>query len=210
VDVVHHGVDRQEFPPAADAGPDLGATCPARPPFFLCLGNTKPYKNIRSAIEAFALLASGDTTSRLVIAGRGDSRARLEAHAARLGVAERVQFTGPVPHASLLDLLHGAVALVFPSLVEGFGLPLVEAMSAGCPLIGSSAPAVAEVCGDSALLPDPRSPAEIAAAMRQMLDDRHLRDSLRARGLERAATFGWRTCAEKTLAVYRSVLEGSR
>ncbi len=210
VDVVHHGVDRHEFPPAAEADRDLGATRPARQPFFLCLGNTKPYKNIRAAIEAFSLLASGDTTSRLVITGRGDSRARLEALAAHLGVADRVQFTGPVPHASLLDLLHGAVALVFPSLVEGFGLPLVEAMSAGCPVIGSSAPTVTEVCGDSALLPDPRSPMQIAGAMRQVLDDAHLRDCLRTRGLERAATFGWRTCAEKTLAVYRSVLEESR
>jgi glycosyltransferase involved in cell wall biosynthesis len=199
--VVHHGVDRREFPPA-DGEPDGD-------PFFLCLGNTKPYKNTRAAIQGFALLAPDDRRCRLRVTGRGDSARNLGRLAARLGVGDRVAFTGPVPHGLLLELLHGARALVFPSLVEGFGLPLLEAMSAGCPVIGSTVPTVQEICGDAALLVDPHSPDAIAGAMRCLLDDDGARRNLRSRGLARADMFDWRTCAERTLTVYREVLAGA-
>jgi glycosyltransferase involved in cell wall biosynthesis len=201
VRVVHHGLDRAAFPPGN--GEAVGT-----PPYFLCLGNTKPYKNTRAAIEAFARLLADRPGCRLVITGRGDSRESLAELAATLRVAEAVRFTGPVPHGDLLELLHGAVALVFPSLVEGFGLPLVEAMSAGCPVVGSAAPTVAEVCGDAALLPDPTDPARIADAMRLMLDDSAVRREYRRRGFERAREFDWERCAAETLAVYREVLQG--
>jgi glycosyltransferase involved in cell wall biosynthesis len=200
VRVVHHGLDHDSFPPAC-------GEAAAGAPYFLCLGNTKPYKNTRAAIEAFAQLVVERPACRLVITGRGDSRESLGQLAARLGVAAAVRFTGPVSHPELLDLLHGAVALVFPSLVEGFGLPLVEAMSAGCPVVGSAAPTVAEICGDAALLPDPTDPARIAAAMRLMLDDPSARREYRRRGFERARDFDWARCAAGTLDVYREVLQ---
>lgn len=199
VRVVHHGVDDGEFPPAP-----TGAL--AGRPYFLCLGNTKPYKNTRGAVEAFARLRGEGRPCRLVITGRGDSQPNLEALAARLGVLDAVEFTGSVPHARLLDLLHGAVALVFPSLVEGFGLPLIEAMSAGCPVVGSAAPTVVEICGDAALLPDPSDPARIADAMRLMIEDDAARLEFRRRGFERAGEFDWQRCAARTLDVYREVL----
>lgn len=208
VHVVHHGVNRDAFPPVEAAPADAGAAAGDRgSPFFLCLGNTKPYKNTRAAVEAFSRVVSDGRPCRLFITGRGDSRESLARLARSLGVGERVIFTGPVAHARLLELLHGAVALVFPSLVEGFGLPLVEAMSAGCPIVGSSAPTVAEICADTALLPDPHSPEQIADAMRRLLNDPILRKELRARGARRAADFDWTRCACETLAVYRAVLE---
>jgi glycosyltransferase involved in cell wall biosynthesis len=215
VHVVYHGVDREAFPPlavASEAAPE--SRLPRDPagtevaaPFFLCLGNTKPYKNTRAAIAAFAMVAAERRDCRLLIAGRGDSRRNLEQLARRLGVADRVVFAGALSHAALLDRLHGAVALVFPSLVEGFGLPLIEAMSAGCPVVGSAAATVAEICGDAALLPDPFSPAAIAEAMRAVMSDARLRARLRDRGFQRAACFGWDACAGGTLSVYRAVLE---
>lgn len=211
VHVIHHGVDRDAFPPAGGAGPseEQGAAYELPPcPFFLCLGNTKPYKNTRGAIAAFAQVAGRRGDCRLLVTGRGDSRSNLSKLAADLGVDDRVVFTGPVSHQDLLALMHGAVALVFPSLVEGFGLPLVEAMSAGCPIVGSAAPTVAEICGDAALLPDPTSVAAIATAMRQVLDDGVLRGRLRERGFQRAVAFTWDRCARATLGVYRDVLEG--
>lgn len=208
VHVVHHGVDREMFPPGAD-GSEVAQNEAGHgfERFFLCLGNTKPYKNTRGAIAAFALLARDHPTCRLVITGRGDSRRNLARLAHDLGVGDRVSFTGPVTHETLLRLLHAAVALVFPSLVEGFGLPLVEAMSAGCPIVGSAAATVAEICEDAALLPDPSSPADIARAMRDVLLDGGVRERLRTKGLQRAACFTWDGCAKKTLAVYRLAME---
>jgi glycosyltransferase involved in cell wall biosynthesis len=199
VHVVHHGVDTQTFPP----GPALTRG----EPFFLCLGNTKPYKNTRAAIAAFASLAAEGRCCRLVVTGRGDSRRNLGALVRDLGIAGRVTFTGSVGHDRLLELMHGATALVFPSLVEGFGFPLVEAMAAGCPVVGSAAPTVAEICGDAALLPDPRSVDAIASAMRRVMDDAALRAALRSRGFARASCFTWEACARATLAVYRLALE---
>ena len=202
VSVVYHGVDPRQFPPSA-TGDRRGD---GEPPFFLSLGNTKPYKNTRAAVEAFARVAAAHPTVRLFVTGRGDSRQNLGALARSLGIVDRVVFTGPVTHERLLTLLHGAVALVFPSLVEGFGLPLIEAMSAGCPIVGSSAPTVAEICGDAALLPSPADVEAIAAAMLEMLQNASARETLRARGLERAASFTWDRCARETLAVYRETL----
>lgn len=219
VQVVHHGVDRALFPakgsgtvsPFGDdelRNRDQAAALAA--PYFLSLGNTKPYKNTRAAIGGFARVAAGHPDCRLVVTGRSDSRANLERFARDLGIRDNVDFTGPVPHERLLDLLHGATALIFPSLVEGFGFPLIEAMSAGCPIVGSSAPTVAEICGDAALLPDPRSHAEVGDAMRTVLEDTALRQDLRARGFARAGDFTWDACARKTLAVYRKALGKTR
>lgn len=206
VTVIHHGVARDDFPPAATA-PAAGERSSSGETFFLCLGNTKPYKNTRAAISAFALIAGSHAGCRLFITGRTDSQRNLEALVRDLGLNGRVSFTGAVPQVRLVELMHQAVGLVFPSLVEGFGLPLVEAMSAGCPVVGSSAPTVAEICGDAALLPDPRSPVAVAEAMRRLLEDPPLRLELRRKGFARAALFTWDACARATLALYRSLEE---
>lgn len=198
VEVVHHGVDHGAF--------TFGSGPAASPPYFLGIGNTRPYKNMPAALQAFAICARQRADVRLVIAGRGDSVAALEPLARSLGVADRVRFVGPVAHWPLLELLHGAAALVFPSLVEGFGFPVLEAMSAGCPVIASRAPAVVEVAGGAALLCEATEPDQFAAAMTKLLDDRQLRNELRVRGRERAAQFSWERCAAGTLAVYRQLL----
>jgi glycosyltransferase involved in cell wall biosynthesis len=196
--VVHHGVDHQAFP---FAGGGVGS-----PPYFLALGNTRPYKNIPTALRALASCARHHPEVRLIVAGRGDSIPTLQPLARRLGVADRVRFAGPLPQAALLELLHGATALVFPSIVEGFGFPVLEAMAAGCPVVASRIPTLVEVAGDAALFCDPAEPDQFAAAMLRLLEDDSRRADLALRGCERAAQFSWERCAAETLAVYQQLL----
>ena len=210
VDVIPHGVDHAMFSPAAvDVAPEGG-------PYFLCLGNSKPYKNIQMALRAFALCAgaarpggAGDEV-RLTITGRGDSTRELQRLARRLNIDRRVVFTGPLPHADVVRLLHGARALIFPSIVEGFGFPVIEAMAAGCPVIASRAPAVAEIAGDAALSCDAGDAEAFAAAMWRMLCEPDLRTALREAGISRASAFTWTATASKTLAVYERLLAERR
>jgi glycosyltransferase involved in cell wall biosynthesis len=207
VDVIPHGVDSAAFrAPDADAPPET-------PPYFLCLGNTRPYKNIPTALRAFALCtASHDAgtrapdAARLIVTGRGDSAGELRRLARRLGIERRVTFTGSASRTEVVRLLHGARALLFPSLVEGFGFPVLEAMSAGCPVIASRAPAILEVTGDAALCCEAGDAEAFAAAMRRTLDDPGLHGALRRAGVSRAATFTWDRTAARTLAVYDRLL----
>lgn len=196
--VVHHGVDHQAFP--------FGADKKRSPPYFLTLGNTRPYKNMPTALRVFASCARRHADVRLVVAGRGDSIRTLLPLARALGIADRVRFVGPLPHAELIGLLHGATALVFPSIVEGFGFPVLEAMATGCPVVASNIPTVVEVAGDAALLCDPADPDQFAGAMMRLLDDDTVRADLALRGCERAARFSWERCAAETLAVYQQLL----
>jgi glycosyltransferase involved in cell wall biosynthesis len=200
LETVHHGVDHALFPNARD---DRG---PAQPPYFFCLGNSRPYKNMRTAFLAFAVCVLARPDARLVVTGRGDSTAELRHLARQLDIDDQVTFTGLVGHDELITLLHGAVALVFPSLVEGFGLPVLEAMASGCPIVASNCPTLTEIAENAALLCDPTSSDDFAAAMVRLLDDQPLRSRLRSRGIERAAGFTWARCAERTLGVYEALL----
>jgi glycosyltransferase involved in cell wall biosynthesis len=155
---------------------------------------------------AFAVCVLARPDARLVVTGRGDSTAELRHLARQLDIDDQVTFTGLVGHDELLTLLQGAVALVFPSLVEGFGLPVLEAMASGCPIVASNCPTLTEIAEDAALLCDPTSSDDFAAAMVRLLDDQPLRSRLRSRGIERAAGFTWARCAERTLGVYEALL----
>jgi alpha-1,3-rhamnosyl/mannosyltransferase len=121
----------------------------------------------------------------------------------------RIRFLGFVPDAALPGLYRGASMLVFPSRGEGFGLPPLEAMACGTPVVAGRAGSIPEVVGDAALLVDPGDPDAIAAAMRRIDGDDGLRARLVADGLARAAALRWPSCAEATLAVYRAALGGS-
>ena len=193
---VHHGVDRESFPPRQGAEPEQ--------PYLMVLGNTRPYKNIPAALEGFARLK--DRRVRMAIAGRGDWFQPLSRLARRLGVEERITFHQRATDNQILELLHGARALVFPSLIEGFGLPLIEAMSAGCPVIASAVPVVQEICGDAARFFDPHNPDDIAGAMTEVTASATRREQLRQLGYRRIQAFTWPRCAEQTLAVYRGLL----
>ena len=166
------------------------------------------HKNLFRLLEAFALLDTPDT--RLVVVGHaGLDQERLRARATELGVDERLHFTGWVDEADLEGLYSIATAFVYPSLMEGFGMPVLEAMYRGVPVACSNVSAMPEVAGDAAELFDPTDPAAITAALSRLLGDPLRREELVARGSERWKAFSWERAAEETLAVYERALGAS-
>lgn len=170
--------------------------------YLLYLGSNKPHKNLPALIAAFQRV---QTDASLVIAGRWDARFdQPKQMVQRYGLAERVRFLHDVAEENVPALLSGAIAFVFPSLYEGFGLPPLEAMACGTPVIASNRSSLPEVVGDAGLLVPPQ-PVALADAIQRLLDDRVLRDRLRERGLARAQDFSWQHTARQTLQVYESV-----
>ncbi len=174
------------------------------PRYVMYLGSNKPHKNIAMLIEAFATV---DTDALLVIAGQWDARfPQAKQRVQQLRLSDRVRFLHNIDDHDVPALLSGAAAFVFPSLYEGFGLPPLEAMACGASVIASRTSSLPEVVGDAGLLVLPQ-PAPFADAIARLLDDAALEDQLRARGLERAATFTWVNTARQTLAVYEQVVQ---
>lgn len=178
-------------------------------PYVLYLGSNKPHKNLVRLVEAFARVT--DHAARLVIAGAWDARypeARRRAEA--LGLTDRIAFLGPVAEAELATLYAGAALFVFPSLYEGFGLPVLEAMACGVPVVCSNRSSLPEVAGDAAIQVDPLDVIALAAAIGRVLGDAALADDMRQRGLRQAARFSWTETAQQTLTVYRSLIARKR
>jgi len=175
--------------------------------FFLFAGVLKERKNVAGIIRAFALFAASNKTHELIIAGKqnGAYAQSLLQLACDLGVKERIHFVGYVPDAQLAYLYSKAQAFIFPSFIEGFGMPVLEAMHAGLPVITSKRGALAEVAGNAALLVDPRSPQEIATAMEHIAGDADLRKELIEMGLARAAQFSWLKTAGEILEIITDV-----
>jgi glycosyltransferase involved in cell wall biosynthesis len=175
--------------------------------YFLTLGTLQPRKNLARLVAAFAALRSEDV---LVLAGKhGWLCEDLLAQVRRLGLEGRVLFPGYVRDEDKAALLSGALAFVFPSLYEGFGLPVLEAQACGCPVITSTTSSLPEVAGDAALLVDPGDTAAITAAMRCVAADPALRDALVERGFANARRFSWAACARSVLGAIERVARGN-
>ena len=156
--------------------------------YLLCVSNRKRHKNEFRVVEALAhARIAGET--RLVFTG--NSTSEIAGCIERHRLTPFVHFTGRVPEEKLPSLYRGAEALVFPSLYEGFGLPVLEAMACGVPVVTSNTTALPETAGDAALLVDPTSVEQISEAMKQVVSDNSLRQRLRKKGLERATQFSW-------------------
>ncbi len=174
-------------------------------PIVLAVSALLAHKNLCPLVEAMACIKRDVPEAVLVVpANRTPLQGELETHAARVG--STVMFPGWVSAAELEGLYSAAACFVFPSIREGFGLPVLEAMRRGVPVVCSNTSAVPEVAGDAALLVDPRRPEEIAGAISRVLTDADLAASLRRRGENRAAEFSWRRTAEETLASYDRAL----
>jgi glycosyltransferase involved in cell wall biosynthesis len=175
-------------------------------PFLLSIGGVSPNKNHFRTLRAFAAAFPGDSRVRLAVVNRFGDPAPLRALACELGVSDRYLSLGCPPDDDLVTLLNGASGLVFCSIVEGFGLPILEAMACGCPVITSCLSCMPEVAGDAALFADPYDVEDIAAVMRRLVAEPSLQGELRARGLQRARGFTWERAARSTLEVYDECL----
>lgn len=177
-------------------------------PYLLFVGVRQPRKNLPRAIRAFiSAKRDHDLPHRLAVAGKPGWCAD-ETEAAISAAGEAVVTLGYVPDADLPALYAGADAFLFPSLYEGFGIPVLEAFACEAPVITSKVSALPEVAGNAALLVDPTSEAEIAGAIAQLLSDAQLRARLIAAGRERLAQFDWRRTAELTVAAYERAVSG--
>ncbi|MPZ48316.1 MAG: glycosyltransferase [Dehalococcoidia bacterium] len=175
--------------------------------YLLSVGTREPGKNRPTLLRAFRHLLDQGRDLHLAIVGQDGWRSHEdEAALHELGLSGRVRFTGYVPQADLPALYNAASVFVFPSLYEGFGLPPLEAMACGTPVVTSNVSSLPEVVGDATLLIDPLDAGAIAAAVARILDQPALAETLRQVGLDRAAGFSWEDCAAATLSVYRQVL----
>ena len=174
--------------------------------YFLYTGRHDPYKNLERLIAAFASL--GDRTNyELWLAGPPNAYTpQLTAQVEQLGLQSLIKFLGYVPYSQLPVLMNQAIALVFPTLWEGFGLPILEAMACGTPVITSNLSSMPEVAGDAALLVNPYSVGEIARAMQTIATDSKVRSNLKKASLARSAQFSWHKTGEATAKILQQYL----
>lgn len=197
---IYNGVDDNWFQVSETLSPH------ARP-YLVYVGNVKPHKNLRTLLDAFERVKDNIAEDLIIVGKRegfitGDDN--ISEHARDL--SERVMFTGYVSDNLLHQYVAHATALVFPSLYEGFGLPAVEAMAAGCPVLAPNAASIPEVCGDAALYCDARNPDDLATGILRIAQDAELRETLRQRGRQRARVFSGDRCADETCVVIEEVL----
>jgi glycosyltransferase involved in cell wall biosynthesis len=202
------GVDHDRFRPGEVGDPDdleLLRRLGIRPPYLAFAGTLEPRKDVPALINAFARLAPKHPELRLVLAGRdGWGTAAVREAAAESRVTTRIFRPGWLPAAALPALFRQAEAVAYPSLEEGFGLPALEALACGTPLVTTTGSAMAEVVGDAALLVPPASPSALTDALARVLDDAALARRLRAAGPEQAAPFTWSSCVDAHLDAYRT------
>lgn len=203
--------------------PEAAATdfCPASPgaveevrkryrlpaKFVLTLGTMRPQKNIPNLLRAFARIVDR-TDAKLVLAGTIDPRwpDDITPLIAELDLAQRIVQPGHIAEADLPALYSAATLFAFPSLIEGFGLPPLEAMSCGTAVVSSSCSSLPEVVGNAGLLVDPQNVEQLASALLQILENPELRQSLEQKSVQRAALFNWESTAKQTMAAYKRTL----
>jgi glycosyltransferase involved in cell wall biosynthesis len=209
--VAHHGVDHARFspdPPApggdAAALRQLGVDPDRR--FVLFLGTVEPRKDVATLVRAFSVLGDEERDVALVVAGRrGWGTGPVDEAVAASPHRDRITWTGYVPDASVAALLRKAAVVAYPSLAEGYGLPALEAMACGAPLVTTRGTAMAELAGDAAVLVEPADPAALAEALGTTLASAGTGEAAarRAAGLERAAARTWEASAERHVEAYR-------
>jgi glycosyltransferase involved in cell wall biosynthesis len=189
---IYHGVDNNIFFPQKKS-----PSVETNPPFLLHVSAYQPKKNLERLLVAYTALPEA-TRPKLIIVAPGIKKA--------VSIPKVSIIRHTLSSSELANMYNQALGFVFPSLHETFGLPIMEAMACGCPVITSFDTACAEVAGDAALLIDPRSVEDIATAMARLIEEQELRDCLSRKGMEKAAQFTWARSAQKHLNVFRHVL----
>jgi glycosyltransferase involved in cell wall biosynthesis len=177
--------------------------------YLLFVGTLEPRKNLRAILDAFALLDTEREDVDLVVVGNigwktKDVMSLLKEHRYR----SRIYFTGYVDASRLSFIYRNALCLLYPSLYEGFGFPILEAMAHGVPVITSNVSSMPEVAGDAALLVDPNDIKSLADSMNKILVNGDMRNIMVSKGYERVREFSWKRCAEETLGIFEKVLSG--
>lgn len=200
IEVIYSGVSDAYFTAQA---------IPATKPYVLFVGTIEPRKNVDTLLDAWHLVRPGirDAFDLMIIGATGWGSART---LTRLNAsAESVRYRGYVDERELPGITAGASAFVYPSLYEGFGFPVAQAMACGVPVITSNTSCLPEIAGDGALLVDPRSPVEIASALDRLLTSPSLSASVGEQGRLRAKRYRWSTCAQRSLEFFRTVITGA-
>ncbi|MGI9535091.1 MAG: glycosyltransferase family 4 protein [Thermodesulfobacteriota bacterium] len=201
IKVIYHGIDLEHFDDLA-SGKIPGEYKDRK--YIISIGHTRPYKNIPRVVQAFKLICDEFPEINLLIVGRGDYEGKLKKLVSELNIQEKVTFGGHLPDEKMIPLFKNAEFLAFPSLIEGFGLPLIEAMALGCPILASNIPVIEEIGGDVYEKVNPHSVDDIARGMRNLLISKDNRERLRIKGYERAKNFSWGESAKQLLALYNN------
>jgi glycosyltransferase involved in cell wall biosynthesis len=207
VHAIHLAVNHIRFYPRdpVEARSKIAQALNITTPYILAVGTLEPRKNLITLLKAYAQLPAD--APMLVLAGaHGWVDSPLFAAVQRLGLKQRVHFTGHVADELLPSLYSAAQVFVYPSLYEGFGLPVLEALACGTPVITSNTSSLPEVAGDAAILVDPNNPDQLTDQIKRLLSNQNLRAELSTRGPARAQQFTWQRTAQLTVDVYRQVL----
>lgn len=216
ITVIPHGVEERFFKPSTGSGninslnePPTTYHLPSTP-YILFVGTLEPRKNLGRLIEAYAKLPADILEKyRLVIAGQKGWKYQEALRQIQMAndkfQKEKIKVLGYYPGGQLPELLQNAAVFVYPSLYEGFGLPVLEAMAAGCPVVTSRSSSLPEVCGQAGILIDPHSVIELTDAIVRLLQDQSLSRRLAQEGIRRAQEFSWQQAAQKTLDLYGRV-----
>ncbi len=208
IHIVHEGVDQSYFDrPSGEALANIRSKFDLPDKFIYYVGSIEPRKNLGLAVRALAKIReSRSDTMKLVVSGSKNwLSSELYQLVERYGLVSQVIFTGPVDEAEKIALLHLATVFVFPSIYEGFGLMVLEAFAAGCPVITSNVSSLPEVAGDAAVLIDPKNADELANQLNRLLNDSDLRRKISDKGRERARGFTWERSARETLRIIEGV-----
>jgi len=209
ITVVYEGVDHEIFRQQFDnlTTQQLKRRYGIDNDYLLFVGTIQPRKNLVRLIKAFSTLNPQTSTLTLVIVGKeGWLADEIYAAPEKFGVGERVKFLGYVPTDEIVSLMNGALALVFPSLYEGFGLPVLEAMACGCPVVTSNISSLPEVAGEAGILVDPHSVKDIVQGIEKVLKfSEEERRDLVERGLKQVKKFTWQKAAEETIKVFELI-----
>ncbi len=211
IQVVYCGVNTEKFYPVTDTSRinSVKKSLGIQRDYFLYLGTIEPRKNLERLIEAYSILVSKNENVPLLVmaGGKGWLNSAIYQKVTEYGIEKNVIFTKYIPDEDLCPLINGATAFVFPSLYEGFGMPPLEAMACGVPVVTSGEASLPEVVGDCAVIVDAYSPESISNGMYKVWIDEKLSSDLRKRGPQRAAEFSWHKFSEKLHSIYEAVLK---
>lgn len=209
INVVYHGIFSPKPRVTDEQKVQLRSRFKLPERFVVCVSHMHLRKNTKRLVEAFLRLCPSERDLHLVLVGGGhpDYIEEVRRTIESCGLIDRVHLTGPVSHEDVPAFYATASLFVLPSLLEGFGIPLIEAMAMGCPIAASNATSIPEVVGDAGLLFNPGNVDEMAEQMRRILDNESLRKELIEKGLARAAEFTWEKAASQTLDVYQKAVD---